>query len=193
MQSCSPHLPRYVLQLHACTQSGSYEVPILSYSYTLQFLQSGFLHILDFFSCLLWPFRVTNHLVHVGSCPVSPVGHTCMSFNPKSHTSNPTTHNLAPLHLSHAVSELLCSQYAIRQFPTSHALMHNQAVSNLNPLPIYNQAVLDLPCSQCSLAPGPTQILSRSRGEKSGEGPGSKLYHDRKWWTWLLHTVDSVL
>ena len=62
-QSCSPHLPRYVLQLlHA--QSGSYEAPILSYSYTLQFLQSDFLHI---FSCLLWPSRVTNHLGSVCS------------------------------------------------------------------------------------------------------------------------------
>ena len=34
-----------------------------------------------------------------------------------------------------------------------------------------------------SLVPRPTQILSRSRGEKSGEGLGAKLRHDRKWWT----------
>ena len=54
-----PNLPHYVLHLHA--QSGSYEVPILSYSYILQFLQSDFLHILNFFSCLLWPSRVTIH------------------------------------------------------------------------------------------------------------------------------------
>ena len=32
-------------------------------------------------------------------------------------------------------------------------------------------------------SPGPTQILSRSRGVKSGEGLGAKLLHDRKWWT----------
>ena len=32
-------------------------------------------------------------------------------------------------------------------------------------------------------SPGPTQILSRSRGKKSGEGLGSKLRHDQKWWT----------
>ena len=34
-----------------------------------------------------------------------------------------------------------------------------------------------------SPSPGPTQILSRSHGEKSGEGLVSKLHHDRKWWT----------
>ena len=32
-------------------------------------------------------------------------------------------------------------------------------------------------------SPGPTQILSRSRGKKPGEGLGAKLCHDRKWWT----------
>ena len=28
--------------------------------------------------------------------------------------------------------------------------------------------------------------------EKSGEGLGAKLCHDRKWWTRLVHNVDSV-
>ena len=32
-------------------------------------------------------------------------------------------------------------------------------------------------------SPGPTQILSHSREEKSGKGLGSKLRQDRKWWT----------
>ena len=41
-------------------------------------------------------------------------------------------------------------------------------------------------------SPGPSQILSRSRGEKSGEGLGAKLRHHRKWWTRLLRNVDSV-
>ena len=41
-------------------------------------------------------------------------------------------------------------------------------------------------------SPGPTQILSRSRGEKSGEGLGAKLRHDRKWWTRLVCNEDSV-
>ena len=71
-----------------------------------------------------------------------------MSFNPKSRTSNPTTHNLAPLHLtvmrflnsyvlnmqsgSSQPPMLSCtirqfptsihSQYTIRQFSTSHVL-----------------------------------------------------------------------
>jgi len=36
-----------------------------------------------------------------------------------------------------------------------------------------------------ALYPGPSQILSRSRGEKSGEGLGSKLHHG-------LEMVDSV-
>ena len=73
--TCSHAVPTSHVMSYNCmhTQSGSYEVPILSYSYTLQFLQSGFLHILDFFCRLLWPSRVTNHLVHVGSCPVSPM------------------------------------------------------------------------------------------------------------------------
>ena len=31
-------------------------------------------------------------------------------------------------------------------------------------------------------SPGPTQILSHSREEKSGEGLGAKLRHNRKWW-----------
>ena len=41
-------------------------------------------------------------------------------------------------------------------------------------------------------SPCPTQILSRSRGEKSGESLGSKLRHDRKWWTRLVRNVDLV-
>ena len=36
-----------------------------------------------------------------------------------------------------------------------------------------------------ALSPGPSQILSRSHGEKSGEGLGSKLHHG-------LEMVDSV-
>ena len=40
-------------------------------------------------------------------------------------------------------------------------------------------------------SPGPTKILSRSRGEKSGEGLGAKLRHDWKWW--LVRNVDQVL
>ena len=58
-------------------------------------------------------------------------------------------------------------------------------------------------------SPGPSHILSRSRGEKSGEGLGSKLHarHNRKWWTRLVcmwtqfrndgnmptHNVDSSI
>ena len=41
-------------------------------------------------------------------------------------------------------------------------------------------------------SPGPTQILSRSHGEKSGEGLGAKLRYDQKWWTRLVRNVDSV-
>ena len=135
------------------------------------------------------------------------MGHTCMSFNPKSHTSNPTTHNLAPVTSSHIVMRFLTSYVlnmqsgssqppifscTIRQFPTSYTLNIQSGSSRLPMFSMYKQAVLDLPCSQCSLAPGPTQILSRSHGEKSGEGLGAKLHHDRKLWTWLLRTVDSV-
>ena len=36
---------------------------------------------------------------------------------------------------------------------------------------------------QLASSPGYSQILSHSCGEKSGEGLGSKLRHDRKWWT----------
>jgi len=61
-----------------------------------------------------------------------------------------------------------------------------------------------------ALSPGYSQILSRSRGEKSGEGLGAKLRHglemvdsvstnleqnyitNRKWWTQLVRNVDSV-
>ena len=59
-----PNLPRYVLHLHA--QSGSYESPILSYSYILQFLYS-LTSCISWISslCLLWPSRVTT--VHLGS------------------------------------------------------------------------------------------------------------------------------
>ena len=137
--ACSHAVPTsHVMSYNNCmhTQSGSYEVPILSYSYTLQFLQSGF--FLDIF--LSSSLAIQGHQ-YSGPRRVLPsftyVGHTCMSFNPKSHTSNPTTQLSSRYILthSHAVSELLCSQYAIRQFPTSHALMHNQAVSNL----IYSQ------------------------------------------------------
>ena len=45
---------------------------------------------------------------------------------------------------------------------------------------------------QLASSPGPTQILSHSRGEKSGEGLGAKLRQDWKWWTRLLRNVDSV-
>ena len=37
-------------------------------------------------------------------------------------------------------------------------------------------------------SPGHSQILSRSREEKSGEGLGSKLRHDQKWWTRVMWT-----
>ena len=42
-------------------------------------------------------------------------------------------------------------------------------------------------------SPGPTQILSRSHGEKLGEGLGAKLRHDWKWWARLVRNVDLVL
>ena len=40
-------------------------------------------------------------------------------------------------------------------------------------------------CVYLASSPGPSQILSRSRGEKSGEGLGSKLRHGPE-------MVDSV-
>ena len=98
-----------------------------------------------------------------------------MSFNPKSHTSNLMTHNLAPMlhpHTQHAVpnlpcsrctiwqfptsyalnvqsgsSDLICSQCTIRLFPTSYAL-NVQSGSSRPMFSMYNQAVSDLPCSQ---------------------------------------------
>ena len=64
---------------------------------------------------------------------------TCMSFNPKSHTSNPT-HNLAPVTSSYS-----------HQFPISHRFS------------IYNQAVPDLPCSPCMIRQFPTSyVLAQS-------------------------------
>ena len=63
-----------------------------------------------------------------------------MSFNPKSHTSNPTTHNLAPVTSSHIVMRFL----------TSYVLNMQSGSFQPHTLSIYNQAVLDFPCSQCT-------------------------------------------
>ena len=41
-------------------------------------------------------------------------------------------------------------------------------------------------------SPGPSQILSCSRGEKSGEGPGSKLRHRPEMVDSVVRNVDSV-
>ena len=42
-------------------------------------------------------------------------------------------------------------------------------------------------------SPGHSQIASRTRGEKLGEGLGSLLCHRlRKWWTRLVNNVNSV-
>ena len=56
-----------------------------------------------------------------------------------------------------------------------------------------NSCVHDYCMQYVASSPGPTQILSRSRGEKSGEGLVAKLRHDQKWWTRLLRNVDSVI
>ena len=42
------------------------------------------------------------------------------------------------------------------------------------------------------LYPGHSQILSRSRGEKLGEGLGSNYVTDWKWWTRLVQTESTI-
>ena len=99
MQSCIPHLPHYVLQLHA--QSGSYELgnsklQLYSAVSTVWLLAHlGFLLVFSGHpgSPIIWAL-----CSFIGSstrrvCPVLPMcmGNTCMSFNPKSHTSSPMT------------------------------------------------------------------------------------------------------
>ena len=58
------------------------------------------------------------------------------------------------------------------------------ANSQWTPIPQTVNNIIDWLCTP-SLFPGNSKILSRSRGEKSGEGLGSLLRHG-------LETVDSV-
>ena len=117
------------------------------------------------------------------------VGHTCMSFNPKSHTSNPTTHNLAPITSSHIVMRFLNSYVlnmqsgssqppmlscTIRQFPTSYTPNIQSGSSRPPMFSMYKQAVLDLPCSQCSLVPRPHPDFISQPWRKIRRRPGSK-------------------
>ena len=46
-------------------------------------------------------------------------------------------------------------------------------------------------CYPVASSPGFSQILSRSRGEKSGAWY-QYYVTDWKWWTWLVRNVDSV-
>ena len=43
-----------------------------------------------------------------------------------------------------------------------------------------------------ALSPGPSQILSRNCGEKSGEGLGLSYVTDQKWWTQLVQTQSTL-
>ena len=79
----------------------------------------------------------------------------------------------------HIIAYVWQSRIEIEHYSIAHTLSSSQSLMRY--------------CAELlASSPGPTQILSRSRGEKSGEGLGSKLRHNRKWWTRLVRNVDSV-
>ena len=109
-----------------------------------------FLHILDFLLVFSGHLDCCIGMSMQGLSSFTYVGHTCMSFTPKSHTS---------ISIDTQPSSHATSSYTVMRFPTSQVLniqsgssqppmlsMHNQAVRDLM-LSMYNQAVPDLPCS----------------------------------------------
>ena len=84
--------------------------------------------------------------------------------------------------------------YSLRQQYSLVACIHssNFSVDYAHAFESLENVTLKFSLTFIASSPGPTQILSRSHGEKSGEGLGAKLCHDRKWWTRLLRNVDSV-
>ena len=53
-----------------------------------------------------------------------------------------------------------------------------------------NDDISRFTCLEVASSPGHSQILSRSRGEKSGEGLVPLYVTERKWWTRLVRNVD---